>query len=93
MKLNPRALAITAGIFWGAVVMLSTWWVMLFHTGGQTLKLLGNFYIGYSVSLPGSLLGLCWGFVDGLICAYIFGALYNLFDRPKAEPKPESPPV
>ena len=84
MKLNPRALAITAGIFWGVVVMLATWWVMLFDTGGQTIRLLQNFYIGYSVSIVGSLLGLVWGFVDGLICGYIFASLYNLFVREKA---------
>lgn len=85
MKLNARALAITAGIFWGVVVMLATWWVLLFHTGGQTIKLLQNFYIGYSVSIVGSLLGLVWGFVDGLICGYIFATLYNLFARTKTE--------
>lgn len=78
MKLNPRALALTSGILWGLAVMICTWWVLIFQTGGETFKLLNNFYFGYSVSFVGSLIGLVWGFVDGLICGFIFAWLYNL---------------
>ncbi len=84
MKLNPRALALTAAILWGLCVLLATWWVLIFGTGGQTLKLLGNFYLGYSVSFVGSLIGLVWAFVDGLICGFIFAWLYNLLVKEKA---------
>ncbi len=50
-----------------------------FQTGGETFKLLGNFYIGYSVSFVGSLIGLVWGLVEGLICGFVFAKIYNLF--------------
>ena len=83
MKLNPRALALTAGIIWGVGLMLATWWVLLFDTGGMTMRLIGNFYIGYKVSFVGSIIGLVWGFVDGLICGYIFACLYNLLSKEK----------
>ncbi len=84
MKLKPSALALSAGIFWGLCVLIGTWWILIFGTGGQTFRLLGNFYFGYSVTFLGSLIGLVWGFVDGLICGFIFAWLYNLFVKEKA---------
>ena len=86
MKLNSRALALTSGILWGLCVMLATWWVLLFQTGGGTLVLLKNFYFGYSVTFVGGFIGLVYGFVDGLICGFIFAWLYNLLSKEKASP-------
>jgi len=86
MKLNPRALALTSGIFCGGLVLLGTWWIVIFQTGGDTMKKLQNFYFGYSVSYLGGLIGLFWGFIQGLILGYLFAALYNLFARENSKP-------
>ena len=56
MKIKPLALALTAGIFWGAAVMLATWWLLIRGSGGSTIVLLGNFYLGYSFSWIGSII-------------------------------------
>lgn len=84
MRLNPIALALTAAILFGLTAMLATWWVLIFNTGGLTMRLIGNFYLGYSVSFIGSLIGLFWGLVQGFITGIIFGWLYNLFNKEKA---------
>jgi hypothetical protein len=39
--------------------------------------LISKFYIGYSITPIGSLLGLVWAFFDGLIGGAIFAWLYN----------------
>ena len=83
MKLKPLALALTSGILWGVAVMFATWWILIIGSGGKTIGALANFYPGYSVSLVGGLIGLLWGFVDGIICGYIFAQLYNLFIKEK----------
>ncbi len=78
MKLNTKALALTAGILWGLAVFVSTIWLLIAGTEGKTISLLSNFYFGYSFSVGGAFIGLIWGFVDGLICGFIFAWLYNL---------------
>ena len=79
MKLNPKALALAGGIFWGLAVLIATFWLLILGSGGMTISLLGKFYFGYSLSIGGAFIGLAWGFVDGLICGYLFALLYNLF--------------
>ena len=78
MKLNVKALALTAALVCGIGLFLLTWWVILFEgsTGDQTV--IGLVYRGYNISPLGSLIGLVWGFVDGLIGGAIFAWLYNL---------------
>ncbi len=78
MKLNVKAFALTTGIIWGAGLFVLTWWIIVFEgqTGAQTM--IGLVYRGYNISAVGSLIGLIWGFVDGLIGGFIFAWLYNL---------------
>jgi hypothetical protein len=47
--------------------------------GGEHLGLLGRFYVGYSVSPLGILLGGVYGFVDGFIGGWLLAWLYNRF--------------
>ena len=67
MKLNVRALALTSGILWGLGLFLATLWVILFDGATHEPTLLGRIYRGYNISVVGSLFGLLWGFIDGLI--------------------------
>ena len=79
MKLNAKAFALTAGIFWGLALLILT--VVSVATGGygsQFLALISDIYPGYEVSYTGGLIGLVYGFLDGVIGCYIFAWLYNL---------------
>jgi hypothetical protein len=84
MKFNIKAFALTCGILWGLAVMLATWWLLIFDSAGQTISKLGVFYIGYTYSWFGGVIGLIWGFVDGLISGAIFAWLYNLLAGSKS---------
>jgi hypothetical protein len=77
MKLNIKAFGLTCGILWGLAVLLSTYWIIISCSPGNTLALLNKFYFGYSVSWLGGIIGLIWGFVDGFIGGALFAWLYN----------------
>ncbi len=78
MKLNVKAFAFTTAIVWGVGLFCMTWWVILFQgaTGDKTL--IAYVYRGYSISALGSIIGLAWGFIDGLIGGAVFAWLYNV---------------
>ncbi len=81
MRLNAKAMAMamSAGILWGASVFIATAWILITGSGGETLSTLGAFYLGYSVSWGGAFIGLAYGLVDGLIGGFLFALLYNAF--------------
>jgi hypothetical protein len=54
-------------------------------TGDVTF--LGRIYRGYNISPLGSVFGLIWAFVDGLIGGAIFAWLYNLLSARSAGPQ------
>ena len=78
MKLNVKVFALTCGIFWAVSVFVITWWLIVLYGASGARTLLGLFYLGYNISPIGSIIGLIWGFVDGLISGAIFAWLYNL---------------
>ncbi len=86
MRLNAKAMAISAGILWGASVFLATAWILITGSGGETMSKLDVFYIGYSVSWGGAFIGLVYGFIDGLIGGFLIVLLYNAF-LPKEQEK------
>ncbi len=79
MKLNIKALALAAGITWGLAIFLITYWFLLRGYEGEMLSRLSNVYLGYSVTWYGGLIGLAYGFVDGLIGGAVLAWLYNKF--------------
>ncbi len=79
MKLNVKALAVTAGLLWGFGIFFITWWIILFEGATGETTCLGLMCRGYCISPFGSVIGLLWGLVDGLICGAIIGWLYNYF--------------
>jgi uncharacterized membrane protein YccC len=85
MRLSVRALALAFGIFWGVSVFICTWWIILLYGASGARTFLGLFYLGYNISPVGSIIGLIWGFFDGLVCGAIFGWLYNLLVGKAAE--------
>ncbi len=81
MKLNVRAFALTGGILWGIAVFLFTWWVIMFEGASGEPTVIGLLYRGYTLSPAGSVIGLVWGFFDGLIGGALFAWLYNRLAR------------
>lgn len=81
MKLNLKALVLTAGIMW-AVAVLMIGVANLIWTGYGTtfLELLASIYPGYdaSRSIGAVVVGTLYALVDGAIFGLVFGWLYNL---------------
>jgi len=82
MKLNITAL----GIAWGATTAtaLIIYSAIAYFTGvGIELELaFESLYPGYSLTLPGTIVGAIWQFSAGFAAAALLGWLYNaLLDR------------
>jgi hypothetical protein len=86
MKLNVKALALTSGILWGLSLFIMTWWIILFDGASGDRTIFGAVYRGYSISAVGSIIGLIWGFFDGLIAGALVAWVYNFFAGGKAKP-------
>ena len=78
MKLNVKAFALACGLVWGLGLLVLTWWIIAFDGPTDKQTFIGQVYRGYSISLLGSVVGMIWAFVDGLIGGAIFAWLYNL---------------
>jgi len=79
MELRKRALGMALGIVLGLATLLSTWCLLLWGSPGEIMSNLGNFYIGYTYSWGGAVIGLIWGFVYGFITGVFIAWLYDLF--------------
>jgi len=77
MRLNVRAFAFACAVVWGLGLFLATWWMIIAGTAPKSATLLSRIYIGYSATPAGSVVGLVWAFVDGLIGGAILAWLYN----------------
>jgi len=79
MKLNVKAFAFTCALVWGFGLFFITWWMIVVGTASSDATFLGRVYLGYRMTPLGSVIGLAWAFVDGLIGGAIFAWLYNAF--------------
>ncbi len=77
-KLNPLKLGLAAGIMWALVLFCMTWVSMYTGYGMFWLSQWMDIYPGFELSMVGSFVGLVYGFIDGFVCLFIFGWLYNL---------------
>lgn len=82
-RLNAVVSGLVTGLIFGVVIFITTNWLLL--KGGEPvgphLALLGQFFLGYTVSFLGSFVGLLYGFVTGFILGYAVAFLYNFFLR------------
>ncbi len=78
MRLNVKTLALTSGLVWGTALFLLTWWIIAFEGATGEVTMIGRVYRGYTISPVGSIVGLGWGLLDGLVGGAIFSWLYNL---------------
>ncbi|NIN00933.1 MAG: hypothetical protein GTO24_23465 [candidate division Zixibacteria bacterium] len=82
MKLNLKALVLTAGILWAlAVLLVGILNLISPGYGVAFLKLIASIYPGYHAtgSFGDLIVGTLYALVDGAICGLVFGWLYNLF--------------
>jgi hypothetical protein len=79
MKFDVKACALSCGLIWGAGLFILTWWIIAFDGPTGEVTFIGRVYRGYAISPMGSLAGLVWGLLDGLIGGAIFAWLYNIF--------------
>ena len=78
-KLDRTALGIAVGTLCGLVVFAATL-ILLLKGGavvGPNLSLLGQFFIGYTVTPGGAFIGLVYGFVGGFALGWLIGFFRN----------------
>jgi ABC-type nitrate/sulfonate/bicarbonate transport system permease component len=81
MKLNLKALALTAGILWALALFLTGMTSLIWPGYGEAfLKMMASVYPGYhaSGSIGDVIVGTLYAFLDGVIFGLVFGWLYNL---------------
>lgn len=81
MKLNVKSFALTCAILWGLGVLFGTWWIIILDGSTYDPTIVGKVYRGFNLSFTGSIIGLIWGFFDGLIGGAIFAWLYNIMSK------------
>ena len=77
MKLNLKAFALAGGILWGASLFVLTWMQILGYGSIEAASMVKSYYLGYSVSPLGSVIGAVYGFFDAGIGCAIFALIYN----------------
>ncbi len=79
MRLNATIQGIVLGLVLGGIILVATLWLVI--KGGPVvgphLGLLGQFFIGYEVTLPGSVIGFLYGFAVGFVIGFLVAKLYN----------------
>jgi hypothetical protein len=80
VRLNGHILGLVIGIIAALGIFVATNWLVL--KGGDVvgphLGLLGNFFVGYSVTFLGSLVGAAYALVFGYLAGLLIGSIYNL---------------
>jgi hypothetical protein len=88
-RLGAIASGLVAGLLGGLGLCVATLWLVL--KGGQPvgphLALLGQFFIGYTVTPVGSLVGLGYGFAAGFALFYCGASLYNRIADWREQPR------
>jgi hypothetical protein len=79
LNLNGNVLGIVLGIISALGIFFATNWLVI--KGGSVvgphLSLLGQFFIGYSVTFSGSLIGAFYSFIIGYLSGRLIGWIYN----------------
>ena len=84
MSVNIKAFALSCGLLWGFGLFFITWWIIMLEGVTGEVTLIGKVYLGYSISPVGSIIGLLWGLVDGIIGGAILAWLYNKLSQKMA---------
>jgi len=79
-RLDRAALGFAVGTLCGLAVFVATLFLIIKdgEVVGPNLALLGQFFIGYKVTVPGAFIGLVYGFIMGFVLGWLIGFLRNL---------------
>ena len=79
LHFNGGILGSVLGIVLGLIIFAATNWLVIRGgpDAGIHLRLLNQFFYGYSVTFVGSLIGLAWGFLTGFIIGFLVAWVYN----------------
>ena len=79
VRLNANVQGVVTGLLMGLGLFIATNWLVL--KGGPVvgphLKLLGQYFLGYTVTFEGSLIGLAYGLGLGFCLGYLVARIYN----------------
>ena len=79
LRLNGHVLGFVLGVIGALGIFVATNWLVI--KGGEVvgphLGLLSQFFIGYSVTFVGSLVGAAYCFVMGYLSGLLIGWVYN----------------
>lgn len=84
MKINITALALTAGLFWGATIFVVGVASVIWPGYGRAfLEVVASLYPGYrpGPAFGSVVTGTLYSLVDGTIAGVVFGWLYNSLSR------------
>ena len=81
MELNIKRFALASGAVWGLALLVVTL-VAASRGIGNSLSHISAIFLGYTDTYPGSLVGLVYGFVSGLLLGAAFAFIYNGRTRP-----------
>lgn len=86
MLLSGPALGVGLGALGALQLILSTNWLVLRGTAGESKNaaLLGQYLPGYSVSFTGSLIGALQVFVLAVVASMVVATIYNIIARRRA---------
>ena len=79
LRLNAKVLALVLGLLFGIAIFIATNWLIIKDGDpvGPHLQLLSQYFIGYSVSFMGSLVGFAYGALLGGASGLLIGWIYN----------------
>ena len=79
LRFNGNILGLLFGTMGALIVFLATNWLVIRggNPVGPHLSLLSQFFIGYSVTFLGSLIGAAYAFVSGYVAGLIVAYVYN----------------
>lgn len=77
MKLDVKAFGVAGGIIWSASMFILTWLGIWGYGSIDAASMAKSYYIGYSVTPAGSIIGAIYGFFDAGIGCALFALLYN----------------
>jgi protoporphyrinogen oxidase len=80
-RLDKLAFGVAVGAVSGLLVFLATVWLIVKggDVAGPTLSLLGQYFLGYTVTIKGAFIGSGYAFVCGFLFGWLFAYLRNLF--------------
>ncbi len=82
MRLNLKAITLTAGIIWAlAIFLVGIINIIWSGYGNAFLQVIASLYPGFDAerSIGDVIVGTVYALVDGAACGFVFGWLYNLF--------------